>query len=223
MGTVTVEVLKMKFFLFLLDMSLDAQQSRVDIFCTSALQADQSTTHALLLWSHTVVTSARCVLTLSCWNKWCCWKRHHLDGSTFLKNLYAPFSIICAYRFYILYFTIQGTYITPDHHNCWLLNFILLTVWMVPVLFRRTWHPWFSKAIWVVDWNNHVCVFIHSFVDSFIHWLMLFVMDTYMIQSNITCVDLMEWFYLAQGLFVFCNCLFIFFTLQTQNTLRTHR
>lgn len=49
MGTVTVEVLKVKFFLFLLVMSSVAQQSRVDIFCTSELQADQSTTHPLLL------------------------------------------------------------------------------------------------------------------------------------------------------------------------------
>lgn len=133
---------------------------------------------------------------------------------------------VCTFQHYwcldrCAFYHVQGTNTTSDHHNCWPLNFILMTVWMVPVLFRRTWHPWFSKTIWVVDWTNHVCVFIHSFVDSFIHWLMhLFVMEMYMIQSNITCVDLMEWFFLAQGLFVFWRKSCFYFSVGFNHTFR---
>ena len=48
----------------------------------SGLQAGQSSTCTLLLWSHAVVTCAECGLALSCWNKQGCpWRRRCLDSS----------------------------------------------------------------------------------------------------------------------------------------------
>ena len=48
----------------------------------SWLQAGQSSTCTLLLWSHAGVTCAECGLALSCWNKQGCpWRRRCLDGS----------------------------------------------------------------------------------------------------------------------------------------------
>ena len=48
----------------------------------SGLQAGQSSTCTLLLWSHAVVTRAECGLALSCWNKQGRpWKRRCLDGN----------------------------------------------------------------------------------------------------------------------------------------------
>ena len=51
-----------------------------------------------------------------------------------LQHLYVPFSINGAFTD-VQVTHAMGTNIPPYHHICWLLNFLLITIWMVLFLF----------------------------------------------------------------------------------------
>ena len=54
-----------------------------------------------------------------------------------LQNLYVPFSINGAFTDVQVTHDAMGTNTPPYHHRCWLLNFVLVTIWMVLFLFTR--------------------------------------------------------------------------------------
>ena len=53
-----------------------------------------------------------------------------------LQNLYVPFNIYGAFTD-VQVTHAMGTNTPPYHHRCWLLNFALITVWIVLFLFGQ--------------------------------------------------------------------------------------
>ncbi len=99
-------------------------------------QAGQSSTRTLFLRSQDFVMCAECGFALSCWNMHGRpWKRCLLEGSHIvLQNLYVLFSINGAITEVQVTFA-KGTDTTPYHDRPWLLDLLLVTVWMILFFF----------------------------------------------------------------------------------------
>ncbi len=103
----------------------------------SGLQAGHFSTRILLLRSHDVVIDAVCGLALLCWKmQGLPWKRRRLDGSIccsrtwiYLSALMVPFQMCKLPMPHALMHS------TPYHQRCRLLNWALITTWVVLVLF----------------------------------------------------------------------------------------
>ncbi len=102
----------------------------------SGLQAGQSSTRTLFLRSQDFVMCAECGFALSCWNmhgrpwkKMSSWRQHIV-----LQNLYVLFSINGAITEVQVTFA-KGTDTTPYHDRPWLLDLLLVTVWMILFFF----------------------------------------------------------------------------------------
>ena len=80
-----------------------------------------------------------------CWNKQGRpWKRRCLDGSIWCSNIctsVSPLKNDVLYRSALVVpsqmciYPCHGHWHPPYHHWCWLLNLLLITIWMVPYLF----------------------------------------------------------------------------------------
>ncbi len=100
----------------------------------SGLQPGQSSTRTLCLRSQDFVMCAECGFALSCWNMHGCpWKRCLLEGSI-LCSLNVLFSINGAITEVQVTFA-KGTDTTPYHDRPWLLDLLLVTVWMILFFF----------------------------------------------------------------------------------------
>ena len=72
-----------------------------------------------------------------------------------LQNLYVPFSTDGAFTDVQVHHS-TGTYTPPYHHRCWLLNFALITVWMVLFLFDP------EDTTSMISKNNLKCGLVRS-------------------------------------------------------------
>ncbi len=132
----------------------------------SGLQAGQSSTRTLFLCSQDFVMCAECGFALSCWNM-----HGHPGKDVFLKaaycaqNLYVLFSINDAITEVQVTFA-KGTDTTPYHDRPWLLDLLLVTVWMILFFFG----PEHTASIppkntWNTDSSDHStrfhCVMVH--------------------------------------------------------------
>ncbi len=101
----------------------------------SGLQAGQSSTRTLFLRSQDFVMCAECGFALSCWNMHGRpWKRCLLEGSILCSKIYVLFSINGAITEVQVTFA-KGTDTTPYHDRPWLLDLLLVTVWMILFFF----------------------------------------------------------------------------------------
>ncbi len=88
------------------------------------------------------------------------WRQHIV-----LQNLYVLFSINGAITEVQVTFA-KGTDTTPYHDRPWLLDLLLVTVWMILFfLVRSTRHPFLPKNTWNTDSSDHStrfhCVMVH--------------------------------------------------------------
>ncbi len=101
----------------------------------SGLQAGQSSTRTLFLRSQDFVMCAECGFALSCWNMHGRpWKRCLLEGSILCSKISVLFSINGAITEVQVTFA-KGTDTTPYHDRPWLLDLLLVTVWMILFFF----------------------------------------------------------------------------------------
>ncbi len=105
----------------------------------SGLQAGQSSTRTLFFRSQDFVMCAECSFALSCWNMHGRpWKRclhlHAKRQHIVPQNLYVLFSINGAITEVQVTFA-KGTDTTPYHDRPWLLDLLLVTVWMILFFF----------------------------------------------------------------------------------------
>ncbi len=103
----------------------------------SGLQAGQSSTRTLFLRSQDFVMCAECGFALSCWNMHGRpWKRCLLEGSILCSKICKNvlFSINGAITEVQVTFA-KGTDTTPYHDRPWLLDLLLVTVWMILFFF----------------------------------------------------------------------------------------
>ncbi len=97
----------------------------------SGLQAGQSSTRTLFLRSQDFVMCAECGFALSCWNMH---MKYEILQHIVLQNLYVLFSINGAITEVQVTFA-KGTDTTPYHDRPWLLDLLLVTVWMILFFF----------------------------------------------------------------------------------------
>ncbi len=101
----------------------------------SGLQAGQSSTRTLFLRSQDFVMCAECGFALTCWNMHGRpWKRCLLEGSILCSKISVLFSINGAITEVQVTFA-KGTDTTPYHDRPWLLDLLLVTVWMILFFF----------------------------------------------------------------------------------------
>ncbi len=101
----------------------------------SGLQAGQSSTRTLFLRSQDFVMCAECGFALSCWNMHGRpWKRCLLEGSILCSKISMYFSALGAITEVQVTFD-KGTDTTPYHDRPWLLDLLLVTVWMILFFF----------------------------------------------------------------------------------------
>ncbi len=97
----------------------------------SGLQAGQSSTRTLFLRSQDFVMCAECGFALSCWNMHGRpWKRCLLEGSILCSKISMSFSALMVPVTFA-----KGTDTTPYHDRPWLLDLLLVTVWMILFFF----------------------------------------------------------------------------------------
>ncbi len=97
----------------------------------SGLQAGQSSTRTLFLRSQDFVMCAECGFALSCWNMHGRpWKRCLLEGSILCSKISMYFSALM-----VPSKKCKGTDTTPYHDRPWLLDLLLVTVWMILFFF----------------------------------------------------------------------------------------
>ncbi len=133
----------------------------------SGLQAGQSSTRTLFLRSQDFVMCAECGFALSCWNmhgrpwkRLSSWRQHIV-----LQNLYVLFSINGAITEVQVTFA-KGHWHNPYHDRPWLLDLLLVTVWMILFFFGpSTRRPFLPKNTWNTDSSDHStrfhCVMVH--------------------------------------------------------------
>ncbi len=129
----------------------------------SGLQAGQSSTRTLFLRSQDFVMCAECGFSLSCWNMHGRpWKRCLLEGSILCSKISMYFSALMVPSQMKL--PCQGT--DPYHDRPWLLDLLLVTVWMILFFFgpEHT-RPFLPKNTWNTDSSDHStrfhCVMVH--------------------------------------------------------------
>ncbi len=102
----------------------------------SGLQAGQSSTRTLFLRSQDFVMCAECGFALSCWNMHGRpWKRCLLEGSILCSKISMYFSAINGAITEVQVTFAKGTDTTPYHDRPWLLDLLLVTVWMILFFF----------------------------------------------------------------------------------------
>ncbi len=102
----------------------------------SGLQAGQSSTRTLFLRSQDFVMCAECGFALSCWNMHGRpWKRCLLEGSILCSKISMYFSALMGAITEVQVTFAKGTDTTPYHDRPWLLDLLLVTVWMILFFF----------------------------------------------------------------------------------------
>ncbi len=101
----------------------------------SGLQAGQSSTRTLFLRSQDFVMCAECGFALSWWNMHGHpWKRCLLEGSILCSKISMYFSALMVHHRSASYLC-QGHWHNPYHDRAWLLDLLLVTVWMILFFF----------------------------------------------------------------------------------------
>ncbi len=101
----------------------------------SGLQAGQSSTRTLFLRSQDFVMCAECGFALSCWNMHGRpWKRCLLEGSILCSKISMYFSALMVPS-QKCKLPLPRALTTPYHDRPWLLDLLLVTVWMILFFF----------------------------------------------------------------------------------------
>ncbi len=102
----------------------------------SGLQAGQSSTRTLFLRSQDFVMCAECGFALSCWNMHGRpWKRCLLEGSILCSKISMYFSALVVPSQKCKLPLPRALNTTPYHDRPWLLDLLLVTVWMILFFF----------------------------------------------------------------------------------------
>ncbi len=133
----------------------------------SGLQAGQSSTRTLFLRSQDFVMCAECGFALSCWNMHGRpWKRCLLEGSILCSKISMYFSALMVPSQKCKLPLPRALTQTPYHDRPWLLDLLLVTVWIsFSSLVRSTRRPFLPKNTWNTDSSDHStrfhCVMVH--------------------------------------------------------------